>query len=534
MYLKTLAVFSVAFALILTTGLVRGVVNHQPVDYLAREALPEDLPEIPGPPRSAKRTLYDTLRGADRSAKQTSPASPERAKQADSRPRTRSGKELPLLPVRSAPAAASSKSNAPAPGSLERVREPVPAARPSAVKSSPASASDTPSPSGGSKRAVPPREASRKATPVLQAKRNPGPVAVPAPERQPESKSEQNVRSGNNGSELKQRSVKAAATKSTAAKTKKTSKSGGRIIPGSRRTIGKHDPKIEPTPRGEFRYYAPHYYRGIYLNNGVVRSKKRYERLFEQSRKHKINTLVADVQPRFPSKEFIRAAREAGFYLVARVVVFEGGLKQPTVPEKHLNKVLDAAEQAARSGFMEIQLDYIRFADRARIGNLNFKQRYKVIAGILKMATDRLRPLGVRVGADIFGRIPFNQNDRIGQRMEVFAAHLDTLYPMLYPSHFYGDPSYIKDPYRTIYQGQKKSIERVGDTTRSIAYIQGFKMKVGPSGLSYHDYIRRQLDASLDSGGAGFVVWNARSAYGPFFKALADHDRRQARRAAKP
>ena len=146
------------------------------------------------------------------------------------------------------------------------------------------------------------------------------------------------------------------------------------------------------------------------------------------------------------------------------------------------------------------------------------------------MATDRLRPLGVRVGADIFGRIPFNQNDRIGQRLEVFAEHLDTLYPMLYPSHFYGDPGYQKNPYKTILHGQQQTVARVGDQIKTIAYIQAFKMKVKMSGLSYHNYMVKQLQGSADSGGAGFVVWNARSAYAPYFRALADFDKRQKRR----
>ncbi|MEQ9365009.1 MAG: putative glycoside hydrolase [Leptospirales bacterium] len=490
------------------------------LDYLARESLPEDLPEIPGPPRSAERTLYDTLRGDSRGAKSTRPAASGKPTQ-KSDAGGASGEDLPFLPVRRAAAPESANPPGPAPR-LERVSEPVPAPQASTGNQKQAANRNAVS-SGNTEAAASPS-------------RPPGPSTITTAKRNAERDAQTEVSKDAAKGTRQEGSKKTDATRSVPKESAKTEEpsaqttgKNSKAAPGSRRTLGKHDPQIPPTPRGKFRYYAPEYYRGIYLNNGVVRDEKRYEKLFEQSRKHKINTLVADVQPRFPSKEFIRAAREGGFYLVARVVVFEGGLKQPSVPEAHLNKVLDVAEQAARSGFMEIQLDYIRFADRARIGNLNLKQRYHIIASILKMATERLRPQGVRVGAYIFGRIPFNQNDRIGQRMEVFSAHLDTLYPMLYPSHFYGDPSYIKDPYKTIYQGQKKSIERVGDVTRSIAYIQGFKMKVGPSGLSYHNYIREQIDAAADSGGAGFVVWNARSSYGPFFKALADHDRRRAR-----
>lgn len=519
-YQKTIVVFTASVILGIAAVLWTAGSDSVPtgLDYLGREALPEDLPEIPGPPRSAERTLYDTLGGGNRSPEK-SPARNTRSTRAATQT-GESGTGLPLLPVRrsngSQQSTGSQNQNESAPPRLERVPEPVPTIRRSksqepgpghSVKDTAAAKKTVPKPPEQKRleeKKKQPRIVNRKSEP--EQKRNKQKKTTPAKT----SRSKSNLQKRN--AERSSKSKKAA-----------------RSEPGASRTVGKHDPTIRPTPRGEFRYYAPHFYRGVYLNNGVVRSKKRYEKFFEQCRKYKINTLVADVQPRFPSNDFIRAARESGFYLVARVVVFEGGLKQPTLPKKHLNRVLDAAEQAARSGFMEIQLDYIRFADRARIGNLSLKQRYHLIASILKMATDRLRPHGVRIGADIFGRIPFNQNDRIGQRMEVFAEHLDTLYPMLYPSHFYGDPSYIKDPYKTILQGKKKAIARVGDQSRIIAYIQGFKMKVGPSGLSYHNYIRKQIEASADSGGAGFVVWNARSSYGPFFRALADFDRKQAR-----
>lgn len=293
---------------------------------------------------------------------------------------------------------------------------------------------------------------------------------------------------------------------------------------------------LTPTAKGGYRYRAPKYYEGIYITNPIAKTRKRYEPLLRRAKEHGINTLVVDVQPSLPDLRFIRMARENGFYMVARVVVFPGGLNRYPPPMGRVQKVLGLAEEAARTGFMEIQLDYIRFADRIK-GQKNVKlslrKRYRLIEGILKMATDRLRPHGVRVGADIFGRIPFNQNDIIGQQVELFAAHMDTLYPMLYPSHFYGEPSRIRDPYRTILEGNRLATQRARGEAKSIAYIQGFKMSVGPSGLSYENYIRKQLVGAADSGGAGYVVWNARNRYGPFFRALARHRKIQASRDAR-
>lgn len=280
---------------------------------------------------------------------------------------------------------------------------------------------------------------------------------------------------------------------------------------------------LRPTERNGFHTEAPRYCRGIYLTSYTARTPARYRPLLDKGARAGLNVLVVDVQPRPPAKEFLDLARSHGYYLVARVVVFEGGLREYPPPQAHLGKVLDAAEHAARHGFAEVQLDYIRFADRMRF-QLSQRRRYEVVTGILKLATERLRPYRVRVGADTFGRISFNRNDPIGQKIEVFAPHLDTLYPMLYPSHFYGDPNRQRDPYGTIYDGVRNTINRAGPDTRVIAYIQSFTMKVGLSGLSYEAYIRKQIDAARASGGAGFVAWNARNDYAAFFRALERHD----------
>lgn len=283
--------------------------------------------------------------------------------------------------------------------------------------------------------------------------------------------------------------------------------------------------RLEPTPKGRYKYRTPDFYRGIYLNNAVPRRPDIYKKLLERAHAHGINTLVVDVQPSMPPIEFVKLARESGFYLVARVVVFEGGLKVFPPPMNHIAGVLDSAEGAAKNGFMEVQLDYIRFADYSQSIGLSLEKRYNVIAGILKMATDRIRPHGVRIGADIFGRIAFNRDDIIGQKLELFAAHLDTIYPMLYPSHFYGEPSRINDPYTTILMGTKNSVERIGKESKVVAYIQGFPMSVQGTGLTYVEYIRRQIQASEEAGGSGYVVWNALNDYTALFQAISAHEK---------
>ncbi|MBL8018346.1 MAG: hypothetical protein JNM27_01655 [Leptospirales bacterium] len=295
---------------------------------------------------------------------------------------------------------------------------------------------------------------------------------------------------------------------------------------------------LDPTPRTLFVHDDPSFYRGIYITNEVIRIPSMYEPLLRASKNAGMNTLVVDVQlvgkdhiavERMPPEAFMKLARSYGFYMVARVVCFQGGLDTYPPSLTKLESVLRAAENAARMGFMEVQLDYIRFADNRNLSRVGLAQRYRTVGGILKMATDRLRPYGIRVGADIFGRVVFNNDDIIGQKIELFSSHLDTLYPMLYPSHFYGELDRRKDPYKTIYDGVRASRARSG-STRVIAYIQGFPMRVHESGLNLTDYIKAQLRASEDSGGDGYVVWHAANTYGPFFAAVEALKKEQGKR----
>ncbi|EMG12877.1 glycosyl hydrolase domain protein [Leptospira interrogans serovar Grippotyphosa str. LT2186] len=215
-----------------------------------------------------------------------------------------------------------------------------------------------------------------------------------------------------------------------------------------------------------------------------------------------------------------------GFYPVARIVNFDGGLPTEKPSIQRINSIHKSIQAACKSGFPEIQLDYIRYADNLNL-KLTYEMRYKNIAEIIKgIRKETLRCNNLPyIGADIFGRIPFNKNDMIGQKVEILAQLVDVLYPMLYPSHFYGMSDKIKNPYQTVYDGTLFTIKRSLKTTRVIPYIQGFNMSVGKSGLTLSNYIKAQIKASYDSGGHGFVVWNAWNDYEPTFQALKDYEK---------
>ncbi|WP_425460720.1 putative glycoside hydrolase [Leptospira gomenensis] len=276
---------------------------------------------------------------------------------------------------------------------------------------------------------------------------------------------------------------------------------------------------------------VPNFARGIYISQRTLKKTKVFQEIRRKAIRHGVNLLVIDIQPTTPSREDLSSIIEEGFYPVARVVNFEGGLPTEKPTERRLASIYRSVREACRTGFPEIQLDYIRYADNLQL-KLSYDVRYKNIAGIIKnIRNETLKCDNLPyIGADIFGRIPFNQNDMIGQKVEVFAQVVDVLYPMLYPSHFYGMPNRINDPYQTVYDGTLFTLKRSLKTTRVVPYIQGFNMSVGKSGLSLPEYIKAQIKASYDSGGHGFVVWNAWNDYEPTFKALESYDDEQTKK----
>ena len=68
-----------------------------------------------------------------------------------------------------------------------------------------------------------------------------------------------------------------------------------------------------------------------------------------------------------------------------------------------------------------------------------------MIAEFVHYATQRLKPLGVRVSTDLFG-LAATRDLGIGQVPKRIAKYVDAIYPMVYPSH-YGCGEYgLDDP----------------------------------------------------------------------------------------
>lgn len=274
-------------------------------------------------------------------------------------------------------------------------------------------------------------------------------------------------------------------------------------------------------------YKFPLFYKGIYLNVYSARNIDRLSGFIEKAKKTKINTLVLDVQAGKAndcavSSEIVSYCIKNGIHPIARIVVFTDGLSKYPVTEDFINNKLIIAETACQNGFKEIQFDYIRFSDIRVSKHLSLEEKYGFIEGFLQKARNRLKKYNAKIAVDVFGRIPLNKDDAIGQKMEVFDRVVDIICPMAYPSHYTWSQNLMADPYHTVYITSKSAKER-SKNAEIVTYIQAFQMKVNKSNLTFAKYIEAQLKAVHDSGVRGYILWNASQNYDVPFKVLNEY-----------
>jgi hypothetical protein len=266
-------------------------------------------------------------------------------------------------------------------------------------------------------------------------------------------------------------------------------------------------------PAREYQY--PEFYRGIYLTVASANNFQKLQYFVEKAVSSNINTLVLDVQSArnaacMVPESHVRYCIEHGIHPVARIVVFPDGLMTYPVPRSYLEDKLSIAEDACRNGFREIQFDYIRFHDSGSTRRLTYAERYRFIEGFLSEARNRVKNYNVRIAVDVFGRVPLNTNDIIGQKIESLDKVVDMICPMAYPSHYTWSRKYYSDPYYTVRKTSTQARLRTKNAI-IVTYIQAFKMKM--MGIPFEKYLFEELRAVRDSEIRGFILWNARQDY---------------------
>ena len=199
------------------------------------------------------------------------------------------------------------------------------------------------------------------------------------------------------------------------------------------------------------------------------------------------------------------------------------------------------AKEAARAGFDEVQLDYVRFPTGGKLKEIDFgsagaeKTKAEAITEFLQYMRAALAGTDIWLSADIFGITAVNSGDfeAIGQDLEILIQNADFICPMLYPSHFAnkrqnGAGQFINEvlfeapdtrPYDVIYNSLlmvKRRLPGEGEHAGIRPYLQDFTASYLGEGY-YQTYaaqqVREQIRAVYDAGFDEWILWNASGVY---------------------
>ncbi len=226
-------------------------------------------------------------------------------------------------------------------------------------------------------------------------------------------------------------------------------------------------------------------------------------------------------------------------HVVARVCVFKDMLMSDAMPHWCIRRdwinpadpevqeyVIDILKELASMGVDEIQLDYLRYpSGRTSASHGITKTRADIITSFLERVNHELKPTGILLSMDVFGIVLWKHNEDIatlGQDIPRLVPFLDIISPMLYPSHFAdnfsGIPNPADRPYLFVSQGISRLRTMVGQRVTIRPWLQAFPLKVtrgfGPG------FIQKQIQAALDSGARGWLLWSPGNYYRPAYMAM--------------
>lgn len=300
--------------------------------------------------------------------------------------------------------------------------------------------------------------------------------------------------------------------------------------------------------------------RSMYLNAGVINSIDRYLTI---AKENGVNAIVVDIKDgalAYTSevakeisptayktgindndlyKEAITKIKDAGMYVIGRIVVFNDTHYAKDHPEDCINNSgwpsaysrnvwyynVELAKEAVREmGFNEIQFDYVRFPENAynlSLANANFKNTYneekaEAVQNFLFYATDQLHKENVYLSVDVFGECSSEYVTAYGQYWPAISNIVDAISSMPYTDHFGRNIDTWTNAYQTVYNWAKGAAARQTEIpTPAVArtWITAYDTPYwnptviyGPSKI--RDQVKALSDAGLDG---GFITWNSAS-----------------------
>lgn len=248
-------------------------------------------------------------------------------------------------------------------------------------------------------------------------------------------------------------------------------------------------------------------------------------------------------------KNVINKIKEAGIYVIGRIVVFNDSHYGKDHPEDCIKSSVSSrlwpsaysrgaweynvelAKAAVNDmGFNEIQFDYVRFPEDAynmsKSKNTDFRNVYneekaETIQNFLFYATDEIHKVGAYLSVDVFGECSGTYVTSYGQYWPAISNIVDAISSMPYTDHFtnYGDNSkseYWTNPYKTVNNWAKGAAERQTEIpTPAVArtWITAYDTPYWKPTVTYDaSKISEQAQALVDAGlNGGFITWNSAS-----------------------
>lgn len=334
--------------------------------------------------------------------------------------------------------------------------------------------------------------------------------------------------------------------------------------------------------------------RGIYLNASKATSAKNFAKYLELIKSNGMNSIVIDFKDDYgrltyttqieslvetkasigliDAPAIIKAAHDAGVYVIARQVVFKdrhlyrqeqnayaiwdkrrnapwGVFKTEvtpatnTEPEKkettqtefwvdpYSTYVHDyniaIAKEIESLGVDEIQLDYIRFPSdgntkdilcRFRTGQAGSPPQTERMSERVQALTtflSRIRQeISIPLGTDVFGFNSWARMSHLGQDIQAFSFFVDVISPMNYPSHydrdFFRNMNYFDRAFHIYALGTERALHMTEGRVIMRPYVQAFLLggERKFTDPQIFDYLNKQIRALVNAGGSGFTLWN--------------------------
>jgi hypothetical protein len=352
------------------------------------------------------------------------------------------------------------------------------------------------------------------------------------------------------------------------------------LAPPARRRAASGPTSTSASATGRLRPADVPVVRGLYVNRWAAQSPARMRSLIAIADSTEINGFVIDLKDEFGlnyRSDDSSVARNAGtagaiprlgtlldtlhahgILPIARIVVFKDSVAARVNADHTIRRPdgtpwrdkegllwvnpydrdiweynIRVAEEAVRLGFPEIQFDYIRFPEpyaslpKQVFPGADSLSKPKALAAFMVEACGRIRKLGGRCTADVFGLVTTVPGAlEIGQSWETLAAVTDVLLPMVYPSHYprgaFGIDRPNADPYSVIKFAITRARERntamdlpAGEQVRP--WLQAFSLGQPPYDAHH---VREQIRGVYDAGYDGWILWHPGTKYGPFLAAL--------------